>query len=437
MNELPRPAQIYIWLVSGLGLTAAISSLLVLPVEFTTLLVILTLAITIAVLDHYPVRLYSNQANGVVEITISIAVKIAAVLLLPPPVVVLSVFCGTLLAEVWLRRVWYKLIFNVGMVAAEFAVVSVLYSYLRDPSVPLLGSPQNIFALVALGISDVVLNGIFVCMVIALATKSPIRYIWEQNYRPLVLYDLSMVPIGVFIYILWIYSPWSIVLAAVPLLVMRHSYKLVNELRRQTRQALYALAQVLDERDQQTTHHSELVAEHAALIARTLELDAEQVEVITLAAVMHDIGKIGMRNDILFKPGSLSHEEREMAKRHAAIGGNLLEKFPLFEKGASYVRHHHERWDGGGYPDGLRGEAIPLGARILAVADSFQAMIEKRPYREPIPEPLALQRLWESAGSQFDPDVVTAFLRAKGVGALLPATSSTASQDVVRIGNQS
>jgi HD-GYP domain-containing protein (c-di-GMP phosphodiesterase class II) len=140
-----------------------------------------------------------------------------------------------------------------------------------------------------------------------------------------------------------------------------------------------------------------------------------EVDTITRAAMLHDIGKIGMRNDILFKPGALTPNERELAKRHAIIGGELLKKFPLFETGAIYVRHHHERWDGKGYPDGLRGEAIPLGARILAVADSYQAMIEERPYRKPLCEAAALEQLALGAGSQFDPAVVAAILKAKGI----------------------
>jgi HD-GYP domain-containing protein (c-di-GMP phosphodiesterase class II) len=96
-----------------------------------------------------------------------------------------------------------------------------------------------------------------------------------------------------------------------------------------------------------------------------------EVDVIVRAAWLHDIGKVGMRNDILYKPGALTVEEREQAKRHAEIGGELLKKFPQFERGADYVRHHHEWWNGRGYPDGLAGESIPLGARILAVADAY------------------------------------------------------------------
>lgn len=415
MRELNRPAQIYILLIFGLGLAAVLASLYAIVIEPAASLIVVALTIIIALLDRYPVLLNTNKANSGVEITISVAVKMAITLLLPPPIVVLSVFGGTVLGETLLRRPWYKLIFNVGMMTIIWTVVPELYDLVHDPNAPLLGSAQNLLALVALGVSDVVMNGVLVSLVIALVTRIPVTYAWAQNYKPLVVHDLSMLPIGLFIYILWQYTPWSVLLAALPLFVMRHSYQLVSDLGRQTREALYALARMLDERDEYTSRHSELVAENASLIAREMGLGPEQVEVITLAAAMHDIGKIGMRNDILFKPDTLTHEERHKAERHAAIGGELLEKFPLFEEGAIYVRHHHERWDGKGYPDGLSGENIPLGARILAVADSYQAMVEQRPYRAPLSPAAALEQLREGAGTQFDPHVVSAFLSAKQV----------------------
>jgi putative nucleotidyltransferase with HDIG domain len=413
MRELPLSARVFILLLFGLSLAAAVISLVAVAADSRAFLIVAVLAITIVALDAYPVRLFSVQKNNVVEITISVAVKMAAVLLLPPPVVILAVFFGTLVAEWVLQRVWYKLIFNIGMLTLNTAAAVMVYSVIHNPTVELLGSPQNILALVALGLSDIAINSILVSTVVALASKTSVIYVWAQNCRPVILHDLSMLPIGIFIYILWQYAPLSVLLAGIPLFVLRYSYQLVADLRQQTRDALYALARVLDERDQLTSRHSDLVAEHAGLMAQVMGLGPEQVEVIMLAAAMHDIGKLGMRNDILFKPGALTLEERELAKRHPVIGAELLKKFPLFEKGAVYVRHHHERWDATGYPDGLGGEDIPLGARILAVADSYQAMVEQRPYREPLSQEAAMEQLRQGAGSQFDPHVVSVFLNAK------------------------
>jgi putative nucleotidyltransferase with HDIG domain len=250
--------------------------------------------------------------------------------------------------------------------------------------------------------------------------RSSVLYVWSENFQPIIWHDLSMVPLGAFITILWRLTPFAVVFGAIPLVLLRYSQQMVVDLRRQTFSALKVLAQMLDERDEHTHHHCQRVADHATAICHELGLSQGEIDVVSRAAYLHDIGKIGMSNEILFKPGALTPAEREAAKRHVVVGASLLESFPLFQRGALYVRHHHERWDGHGYPDGLKGEQIPLGARILTVADSFQAMIEDRPYRGALPIETALSEINRFSGTQFDPAVVRALFRAKGV--CLPAS---------------
>ncbi len=218
-----------------------------------------------------------------------------------------------------------------------------------------------------------------------------------------------MIPLGTFLAVLWRFNPLSVLLAVLPLLIVRQSYKIANQLQRQTHDALRALVRVIDERDHHTHDHSELVSRYAQAIAEALDLPQEEIEVITPAALLHDLGKVGMADDILFKPRLLNPNERKSAQQHAEIGAMLLSKFPLFEKGAHLVRHHHERYDGKGYPDGLHGAAIPLGARIISVADAYQAMTEDRPYRRALSKDEALMQLVEGSGSQFDPHIVRTF----------------------------
>jgi len=130
------------------------------------------------------------------------------------------------------------------------------------------------------------------------------------------------------------------------------------------------------------------------------------------AARLHDLGKIGINDAILKKPGLLSPEERKDMERHSEIGASILGYFPLFSKGVAFLLHHHERYDGEGYPDGLKGERIPIGARIVAVIDAFDAMTTDRPYREA----LSLKRAWDvlkdGAGGQWDPTIVRVFMEA-------------------------
>jgi len=296
-----------------------------------------------------------------------------------------------------------------------YAVMALVYSTIQGSVHGIIESPVDLFALGALALTDLTLNPLLVSLVVSLAEDTSLRYIWSENFKPIIWHDLSMFPLGAFIALLWRVSPWAVLFATVPLLLVRYSYELVETLRRQTLHALMLLARMLDERDEHTHHHCELVAQHAEQIAQALGLARGEVDIVKRAAYLHDIGKIGMSNEILFKPDSLTPAERELAKRHAILGAELLEQFPLFERGATYVRHHHERWDGSGYPDGLAGEEIPLGARILCVSDSFQAMIEDRPYRPALPLYAALMEIQVHSGTQFDARVVRALFRAKDV----------------------
>ncbi len=173
-----------------------------------------------------------------------------------------------------------------------------------------------------------------------------------------------------------------------------------------TRMAMYSEA-----KDDQAGEHLHRVRETATLVARELGMEIEEARAIGKAAVAHDIGKIGVPDAILGKAGKLTAEEFETIKTHTEIGERVLGPSPLFELERQAARFHHERWDGGGYPDGLTGTNIPQVARITSVADVFDTLVTRRPYKEPWSEGVAAVYLKENAGTQFDPDVVAAFLR--------------------------
>ncbi len=415
MQALPRAARLYILLIIALGSAITLLASSQLWGNWANLLACLALAIIIAVLDHYPVKFpVAGADGGATENTVSTTVKLAALLVWPLPVAVVASFAGTLAADLRMRRSWFKAGFNAGMMSITYLLAGWLYSTVAGHDLALFQSPRNLAALVALGIGELLINSLLVSVIVALVAGMPVFYVWSGNLRPIVLHDVSMIPIGISIAMLYELTPWSILLAVVPILVVRSSYQAIIDLRGQTRQALQALARVLDERDQATAHHSELVSKYAQSIAQDLGLSPMEVDVIVQAAWLHDIGKVGMRDDILYKQGSLDSQERQAARHHAAIGGDLLQKFPSFKQGAIIVRHHHEWWNGMGYPDGLKGEAIPLGARILAVADAYQAMTDIRPYRRPLTQEAALAELQRNAGIQFDPQIVQVFLKGKG-----------------------
>jgi diguanylate cyclase (GGDEF)-like protein/putative nucleotidyltransferase with HDIG domain len=178
--------------------------------------------------------------------------------------------------------------------------------------------------------------------------------------------------------------------------------------------AAASLARAVDSRDAYTGSHSDRVASLSAQIAERLGLSADDVELTRLAGSLHDLGKLAIPEEILRKPASLTDAERLVLERHPQIGYRMLESLGV-DPIADWVLHHHERWDGNGYPDGLAGDRIPLGARIIFVADAFDAMTSDRLYRPALSVDEAVAEMERCAGTQFDPDVVNAFLAAVGV----------------------
>jgi diguanylate cyclase (GGDEF)-like protein len=269
--------------------------------------------------------------------------------------------------------------------------------------------------------------------VLSLSMEQPFRRVWCERFRWLLPYYIAF---GVAGYVLILgYSAEGILglgAVIVPLLMLRFSQtqyventkSMVSQLRKQNfelenqsneisslnEDLLISLANVIDLRDTATRGHSEGVAHFAVLIGEELGLSPEHIERIRKSGLLHDIGKIGIPDAILFKPNALTGDEYEIVKQHPVRGAEILITNKSLRNLSPIIRHHHERYDGGGYPDGLAGHDIPLEARILNLADSLQAMCSNRPYRRALRLPEIISEITENAGTQFDPRVVKAFL---------------------------
>jgi putative nucleotidyltransferase with HDIG domain len=184
--------------------------------------------------------------------------------------------------------------------------------------------------------------------------------------------------------------------------------------------SIRALAAAIDAKDPYTRGHSERVARYSSQVAKEMGLSPEDVRRVRLSALLHDVGKIGIDDRILRKPTALTEEEFEIMKSHPVKGAAIMEAIPQLRDVIPGMKHHHERWEGGGYPDGLAGEEIPLQARIVSVADTFDAMTTTRPYQRAMDIRFVFQRLRDLAGNRFDPSIVEALIHSYEKGELVP-----------------
>jgi putative nucleotidyltransferase with HDIG domain len=173
---------------------------------------------------------------------------------------------------------------------------------------------------------------------------------------------------------------------------------------------LTSLSRAIEARDPYTRGHSDRVTEIAEAIARQLGWDEERLALLQVGGSLHDVGKLGVSDEVLAKPGRLDEGELEQIREHPRLGARILLRIAAFRAAIPYVLYHHERWDGNGYPSGRAGEEIPLEARVLAVADAFDAMTSDRPYRRALDYDAAVAEVARCGGTQFDPQIVSVFL---------------------------
>jgi putative nucleotidyltransferase with HDIG domain len=196
--------------------------------------------------------------------------------------------------------------------------------------------------------------------------------------------------------------------------------------------SIRALAQAIDAKDPYTRGHSERVAAYAETIAAEMGLPADEVEKVKLSGLLHDVGKIGVDDRIIRKPTALTEEEFELMKTHPVKGAAIMSAIPQLSDVIPGMKYHHEKWQGGGYPFGLKGEEIPLQARIVTVADTFDAMTTTRPYQKAMEIQFVVDRIRQFAPSRFDPRIVEAFLSAWEKGLIVPIAEVSHPKPVLR-----
>jgi putative nucleotidyltransferase with HDIG domain len=345
------------------------------------------------------------------HVSVSAAFSFAAGLTVGPVLGGIVVALAHIIDGVIARRQPIKITVNAAGMGLSTVVSSALYFHLAEPGQSTIGSYQNLLAgILAAAVYTLINTGSLSLIVAPVMGIGPIE-MWRINWGGLHVELLTLVTLGSLIPVLVRENPWSIVLLIVPLLLGPHlAFKGIRQAHHETRVVMEGLADALERRDLYTYRHSIRVTEHVRTILSAMpQLPRPTAEAIIAAAHVHDLGKVGSKDGSLKKPGELSAEERQEIEQHPAIGAEIVSRLEAYKQSIDTIRHHHERWDGTGYPDGLKGERIPLGARIIAVADAFDAMTSDRVYRAALSMDEALAELRKGRGTQFDPQIVDLF----------------------------
>jgi HD-GYP domain-containing protein (c-di-GMP phosphodiesterase class II) len=357
--------------------------------------------------DMSPILLPGSKAY----ITVSSALDYAAIVVFGPVVAAMISTISTVVTTVTAsRKAPHKLLFNACLFIVTIIAAGRVFELLgghatRVPSelvIPMAGCGVTYFLIDTFGVS----------LVVALSQQASAWRIWQRTYLwTTVTHLVGFVPLGAIIVVIFMHIGIpGVALFLVPLLLARYSFKLYTDMREVHIDTVRALTSAIDASDPYTKGHSERVTQYAIALARELRLSERRVQAIEYAGFLHDMGKIGLQHNILLKPSALTDSEWDEMKRHPETGAKIVKELHFLKGARDVVLFHHERFDGAGYPQGLAGERIPLEARIVKVADAFDAMLSDRPYRKALGLERALDQLRQGSGTEFDPRAVAAFI---------------------------
>ena len=370
---------------------------------FFSVLVVLAI-----IAEMKPVPYTLGRAGKEESLTISLVLLVLFSFGWPPAAFMAGI--SVLTADIIANRVYYKALYNFSMYILAAAAAGASYQVLHTlpPGGLLPAILVEILARFAAGWTYYLVNLFLLMAVLSQVQNLPILRMFIWGLRDSVMVNLALVSLAVGMSLLWQVHPLAAVVLIPPLFMAKVGYEAYTRLRTEAEEMLATLADLLDQRDDVTGQHSRRVAEMCYEVARILGLPEDEALAIRAIARVHDIGKIAVRDSVLLKPGPLTLEELKTMQGHVETGARILSHLTVYTPHLPILLQHHERLDAKGYPHGVSGEEIHLGARILAVCDAFDTMTSDWPYRRRMPEHEALAELIAHAGTQFDPRVVEA-----------------------------
>lgn len=412
MADVPLRTRLNAFVLAVISLIALAGGFLHYGTDWTRndIIVAVLLCIVFVLAEKFSVDF--PQAAFDLSVSVSAIIALAAGLTCGPVLAALVVLIGSLVVDTWLHLQPIQVAVNASNLSLAAFCAAVSYGWFANVEETPLHDPRNMAAAVIASIVYTMINTWSLAIVIAPLVGEPTVRLWRSNFSATFLL-VALPALGSLIPVVAKENPFALLILFVPLLGSHLAQRALRKVQVETQATIESLVDALEVRDEYTHNHSVRVTEYTQRILDQMpNLPQGTKKMIRDAARIHDIGKMGVRDGALLKPGKLTDEEFEEIKRHSAIGADLIGNLEMYRRSVPIVRHHHERWDGRGYPDGVAGEEIPLGARIIAVADSFDAMTSDRPYRRAMTFSVALAEIRRNSGIQFDAQIVEAFEQA-------------------------
>ena len=398
--------KVYIGVVTGGAIALFVYLVPSLPLSSNIWLVLVFFIALSAFAEFIPVEL-----PGGGSITIGFPMDFVAILVYGPALAILITALSAIIGvTVKGKTSWYKIMFDASQYALSAGIAGMAYQALGGV-VGATNLTRYIVPALICALTYYLINSSLFMIVISLAEEISILSVWKNRIRGIIVTYIALAPIGFVMAIVYVsIGIWGIILFFFPLILARRSFELYTKMRKMYLETIRALAEAIDAKDPYTKGHSERVTQTSVALARELNLPEREIDNIEYAALLHDIGKIGIDERILGKNDGLTSEESKRIKEHTIIGAKIIKPVEFLKDSYKAIYHHHERYNGDGYPDELKGEDIPISSRIITVADAYDAMGSDRPYRKKLNKDKILKELKVQSGKQFDPEVVKALI---------------------------
>ena len=392
--------KVYVYLVFAVGI--AVSFYILTTYRNVSLLGAVLFSILIFAADNLSAPLPKTGS-----VSVNFGISLASLIIFGPPTAIIVTFISIFNIREFIKRVpYYKHLFNAGQYLVSMGIASLVFKVIYDQNITNFFDTKNIAYILAAAYIFFFLNTILTAGAISISEGANFVNVWIFNFAWLIPFHLFLAAMAIAISFLYKqYGEFTLLFTSLPLMIAQYTYLLRVKERQALLNSILQIVKIMEAKDKYTAGHSVRVAEYSEKIARKMKLNEYDSELLVNLANLHDLGKIQVDLSVLNKPGSFSKADWEEVKKHPLVGYNIVKEITFLKSEASAILHHHERMDGKGYPDGIKGDEISLYAKILMVADSYDAMTTDRPYRLALTTQEAIDELKRNSGTQFDPKV--------------------------------